>query len=141
MKRFVSVLLLCLATLTLTACITREQADAKLANGCKAGVNAFLDNGQIIDKITATKFDAPKENPDLRRVTLTATLKDDWSETPNQYECLFDENFGPFNTNYEAMIHRIKIGEKTIGKTGNEIEGTLEDFTKLGDATIKGMGQ
>lgn len=136
MKPTKRVLIACLILPLLTACVTREQADAKLANGCKAGVETLLEEGQTIDKATPA-FDSPE--PGLRHVILTAYLKDD-PETPYKYECVFEETFGPMNSSHNAMISRVQAGDKILGKAGDQIEGDAEDFIKLDNAVAKGMG-
>ena len=50
--------LLCL--IPLTACVTREQADEKLANGCAAGVELFLSEGFHIKSIKKKLFKLQK---------------------------------------------------------------------------------
>ncbi len=137
LKRFVSTSLLCLAALALTACVTREQADAKLANGCKTGVETLLEDGQTIDKFTPA-FSSPE--PGQRHIVLTAYLKDD-PDNAQTYDCLFEESFGPMNSSHNAMISRVQVGDKILGKAGDKIEGDAEDFIKLDTAVAKGMRQ
>ncbi len=134
-----SLILAALALVSLTGCIDRTQADAKLARGCEAGVNTMLEKGDRIGKVVKTEFTPATEGPGMRHVTLTATIKDDWSEEEQTYECVFEEDFGFMNTNYAASIYQIKAGDKTVGKSGNEIMGDAEDFIKLNDAIRQAM--
>ena len=136
MKTFKPFLIACLALPLLTACVTREQADAKLANGCRAGVETLLEEGQSIDKIKPA-FDSPE--PGQRHVALTAWLKDN-PDTAQTYDCVFEETFGPMNSSHNAMISRIQVGDKILGKSGDQIEGDAEEFIKLDNAVAKGMG-
>ncbi|MCB1783682.1 MAG: hypothetical protein KDI13_06760 [Alphaproteobacteria bacterium] len=122
--------LLCL--IPLTACVTREQADEKLANGCAAGVELFLSEGFHIKSIKKKLF---KNDPDLgagfRDVTLYAVESDSWLDVDKEYKCIFAESFGFLSANYTASIYQIKVNEQTYGKEGNKILGTFEDHLKL----------
>ena len=61
-------LLACCALLTLTSCVDRQQADAKLTKGCRAGVNALLDD-QKIDKVTKVESTPSPEGNDIKLYT------------------------------------------------------------------------
>jgi hypothetical protein len=135
-KRLPLIAISLIATLALTGCVTRQQADEKLARGCKAGAQTMLEDGQLIEKITAT-YDTPE--PGLRHINITAFLKDD-PENSYTYECVFEETFGPFNASHDAMLQRIQVGDKVLGKTGDNVEGDAEEFIKLDTAVNKGMG-
>ncbi len=138
MKKF-SFLLLAASLPLLTGCIDRAQADAKLAKGCEAGVNTMLENGDQIGKVVKTEFTPATEGQGMRHVALTATIKDDWSEQEQTYECVFEEDFGPMNMTHTAAIYQVKVGDKVIGKSGNEIMGDAQDFLKLNEAIRQAM--
>ena len=124
----------------LAACVDRADADAQLRNGCIAGVNVLLDkNGDSIGKVVKADFSPSPEGTDMRHVALTATLKDDWSETENEYSCIFQESFGFMNASYAASIYQVRTPDATIGKVGGTIEGDAEDFMRLNDAIRDAM--
>lgn len=125
--------------LLLSGCVSREQADAKLAKGCQAGVNALLPEGRTITKIADTKFSPSPEGPSMRHVSLKAIENDGFLEVENTFECVFDESFGFMNMNYTASIYQVRTGERVVGKSGNEILGDANDFLKLTDAIREAM--
>lgn len=137
--RFHTFLLMGACAVLLSGCVSREQADAKLAKGCEAGVKAMLSEGRTIAKIADTKFSPSPEGPSMRHVTLNAIENDGFLEVENKFECVFDEQFGLFNMNYTASIYQVRTGERVIGKSGNEILGDAQDFLKLTDAIREAM--
>lgn len=132
-----SIALICV--LALTGCVNREQADAKLAKACEAAVNAFLGEGQRIDKVNGSTATASPEGPDMRHVTIHTIMMDGWIEAEYDYECIFQEGFGFLNSGYTASIYQVKIGEDVIGKSGNEILGNADDHMKLNEAVRKAL--
>ena len=125
--------------LTLSGCVSREQADAKLAKACAAGVNVFLSDGQEIDKIVETKSSPSPIGQGYRHITLIATVKNDWLEQNHTYECDFDESFGFMNANYTASIERLDAEGTIIGRAGGQILGDAQDFIKLTEAIRKAL--
>jgi len=138
MKRFNRFVLTTICLLALSGCVSREQADAKLARGCEAGVKALLPEGMTLDRVTEKKFSPSPEGRDMRHVTLKTVTLDGWLETEQDYECIFEESFGLFNMSYTAAIHQVHTGDKVYGRAGREILGDAEDFLKLEEA-IRGV--
>ena len=134
MNRISKFLILFICMISLSSCVSREQADAKLARACLAGVKALLPKNKDIGEITGTKFTPSPEGPDFRHVTVNVKEKDGWLENDVDYECTFQEQYGVFRLTYTAMIYQLKFGDKIIGKAGNEIVGSFDEFTKLTDA-------
>lgn len=122
--------LLCL--FLLTGCVSREQADERLALGCAAGVELFLDEGFRIKEIKNKSF---KNDPNLgkgyRVVKLEAIETDSWLDVDKEYSCIFAESFGFLNANHTASIYQLKVNEQTYGKEGDKLLGTFEEHLKL----------
>lgn len=127
------VTLLCLGalTLSLTACVSREQADEKLSHGCEAGAKAFLEEGYEIKEIKDTKFETADLGPHYRKVTLSVLETDGWANLDKDYTCIFREAFGFAQMSYSATIYQLNTGDQIIGQDGDSIKGTIEDHTKL----------
>lgn len=123
----------------LSGCVSREQADAKLAKGCEAGVNALLPEGRTITRIADTKFSPSPEGPDMRHVKLKTIETDGFLEVESDFECVFEESFGFLRTGYTASVYQVRTGERVVGKSGNEILGDAQDFLKLTDAIREAM--
>jgi hypothetical protein len=130
-------LLLCAAALT--GCVSREQADAKLAKACEAGIMALLPEGTNVGKVAGSTFTASAEGQGLRHVALKLEHQDGWIEEDTVYECTFEESFGPMKNNFTASLYNLKMGEQSYGKFGNEILGDAQDFIKLTDAIRKSL--
>ena len=107
MKKIATLCLAVICTAALTGCVSREQADAKLAKACAAGVNVFLQDGQQIDKIVESKFTPSPVGQGFRHVTLVATVKNDLLEQNHTYECDCQESFGFKNSNYSASTEKL----------------------------------
>jgi len=137
--RFQTFFILGACALLLSGCVSREQADAKLAKGCAAGVNALLPEGRKIERTIDTQFSPSPEGSDMRHVKLKAIENDGWLEVESEFECVFEESFGFLNTNYTASIYQVRTGERVVGKSGNEILGDADDFMKLTDAIREAM--
>ena len=132
--------LLCVSVLLLGACVSREQADAKLAKGCEAGISVLLPEDQAIDKIVGSEYTPATEGAGFRHVTIIATLENDWLEEEYEYQCVFDENFGLFNSSHTAAIMKLDTGDgRVFGQAGARILGDAQDWIKITDAVRKAM--
>lgn len=131
------------ALLMLTGCVTREQADAKLARACAAAAEIFLDEGFTIKEIKDRLYGDVKDlGPGYRRVTLKAIESDSWFEVDKDYECIFVESFGFANMSHRATIYQVKVNDQVYGKEGDKILGSMETHLKLNEAVDKAlMGQ
>ncbi len=131
----------CLLTIfALTGCVSREQADERIARGCKAGVETFLTQGFYIKEIKGKTFSYDDSiGKKYRKVTLHTIETDDWLDVPKDYTCIFLEEFGPMQSTYDATIYQIGVGEQTYGSTNGKILGSLENFQKLTEAVEKAM--
>ncbi len=120
--------------LMLGACVSREQADHRLARACEAGIHALLPEGEDIGTVTGSKFTASAEGQDIRHVSLKIERQDGWIEDDVVYECAFQESFGLFKTQFTASLYNLKMGDQAYGRFGHEILGDATDFIKLTEA-------
>ncbi|MCB1532900.1 MAG: hypothetical protein KDJ35_08530 [Alphaproteobacteria bacterium] len=134
--------LLLFATLALSGCISREQADEKLAKGCAAAAEAFIEEGYKIENIKQQKFSTPADlGEGFREVTLFVVEGDGWYSTDKEYRCVFTESMGPFGSSHNAVIYRLKLDNLTLGQEGGKLYGTIEDHNKLGHAVSNGFNR
>ena len=125
--------------LLLGGCVSREQADAKMAKGCEAGVKALLPEGRKIERVVETKFSTSPEGNDLRVVKMKAIENDGFLEIESNFECTFEEGFSFLNIGHAAAVHQLRIGDVIIGRSGDQILGDTSDFVKLTDAVTDAM--
>ncbi len=131
---------LCYSVLALSACVTREQADAKLSEGCQAGITVLLPEDQKIDKVVRSEYTPATEGAGFRHVTIVATLENDWLEEEHEYQCVFDENFGLFKSNHTAAIMKLDTGDgRVFGQAGARILGDAQDWIKITNAVREAM--
>lgn len=137
MKKFI---LATSALLLLSGCVSQDQADAKLAIGCEAGVDSLLGTAKIKEIKTKTYAFEENENGQHRRVTLNAVTKDGWMETNKTYSCLFAQQWGLFKSSHVGMLVQIKFPDgKIVGEDNGKIVGDTEDFIKLSDTVQHAM--
>lgn len=136
--RFQSALVL-LCALSLTSCVSREQADTKLAKGCAAAAGSLLPDGQTLGEVLEKKSTPSPEGPNYRHMTIKVKQMDGWLEGDGTYECTFEEDFGFLHSQYTGSIYQLKVGDKIYGQAGKEVMGTAEDFVKITDAVRKAM--
>lgn len=137
--KYSALILLCTASILLTGCVSREQADTKLSEACAAGAAAFFDEhekSEGIEKQTATE--SAKMGIGHRDVAITLKVNDGFATTPKDYTCIFAEEFGAMGMVYTAAIVQININGKILGQEGLDVIGTPEDITKL-NAAVAGV--
>ena len=126
--------------LVLTGCVQRGQADERLARGCAAAAEMFLDDGFRIKEITNKTF---RDDPDLgkgyRQVTLSAVETDRWLDVDKEYRCIFVEEFGFLNSTHTATIYQVKVNGETYGREGDQILGSFEDQLRLTETVEQAM--
>lgn len=121
-----------LMSLPLAACVSREDADVRLAKGCEAATNILLKDGFKIKEVKDSKFKTSSEfGTGFREVTLIAVESDGWIDYDREYKCTFAEEMGPVGMSYSADFYQITVNEETFGKSGNEILGDPEMLSKL----------
>lgn len=126
--------------LVLTGCVQRGQADERLARGCAAAAELFLDEGFRIKEIRNKTF---RDDPDLgkgyRQVTLSAVETDSWLDVDKEYRCIFVEEFGFLNSTHTATIYQVKVNGETYGREGDQILGSFEDQLRLTETVEQAM--
>ncbi len=142
MKKTILTTILCAASaLLLTACMTEEQADAKMAKGCAAGIGALIDPG-IIKETRAQRFGNEILPEGVhRRITLDIVEENGWSEEDKTYSCLFSEQWGPMKSSHSAVLVQIDLGDQIVGKKDGTLIGELDQFMKLTETVDAAMTQ
>lgn len=139
MVRFLALSLL---ALTISACVPQEQADAKMAKGCAAGVNALIQPKQILTvKNIQYGYDDIGSEGKHRRITIEGVEQDGWLELDKEYTCIFAEQWGFFKSSHAALLTMVKIDDEIYGKKDGKVIGDLDDFLKLTDTVDAAMGQ
>ena len=129
-----------LLSLSLTACVTQDQADVKMAKGCVAGINALLDNAKEIKEVKIQRYASEQAEGGLhRRITIEGIEKDGWLELDKKYSCLFAQEWGLFKSSHTALLVQMQIDDEIYGKKNGVILGKLEDFLKLIDVVDTAM--
>ena len=132
MPKFALPLLIILSLSILTGCVSREQADAKLATACVAAVEALADRklGDIAD----TKATPSPEGPDFRHITVMTGSDDGWLDEFGEYKCIFQETFSIFNRAHTASIYQVHYDGEIVGKAGSKILGSPSQLLQLEEA-------
>lgn len=124
----------------LTGCVSRKQADEKLARGCAAGAEIFMTDGFKVKSIKQSTFaESAEEGKGYRAVNLTTVVSDGWADVDKEIKCIFSEGFGFMGANYSAQIHQLKFDDKVFGKEGKEIIGSYEENLKLTETVDKAL--
>jgi len=133
-------LLLLASCLALTGCISRQEADKRLENGCAAGAELFLGEGHKIKEVKDRIFrDEPTLGGGYREARLTIVDSDGWYDADKEIRCIFLETYNFMG--HTATIYQLKMDDKTWGKEGNEILGSMEEHMKLDEAVDKALNK
>lgn len=136
------ILLSCSALLLLSGCVSQDQADAKMASGCEAGIKSLI--APITIKEVKNRNFSSEENIEglHRRVTFETVTKDGWLETTKNYSCLFAQQWGLFKSSHMAILVQVQLPDgKIIGKKDNQIVGEMADFLNLTKNVDAAMNQ
>ena len=117
----------------------REDHDAILGRACLAGVIAMLPQGKELDHVVEAHFSPDDVEGSMRKVVLHTMTKDGWLQTEEDYECLFEEGSAFLFFGYSADIVRLKTPETLYGRQGDTLAGSVEDNTRLQNATSKAI--
>lgn len=128
-------------SLALTGCVSQDQADAKMAKGCAAGIGTLIAPKEI-KTVKAENF-SDEENADglHRRVALDIVQKDGWVEVDKTYSCLFAQEWAPLRFSHRAVVVQIKIDDTVYGKKDGQILGSFDDFLKITEVMDAAMAQ
>ncbi|MGQ0527177.1 MAG: hypothetical protein ACT4OY_03990 [Alphaproteobacteria bacterium] len=138
MKTKIFLFLLC--GIFLAGCISREDADAKLARGCAAGAQILMTDGFTIKETKGQTFrESPEFGKGYREVNLSILESDEWTNNDKDIICVFSEEFGFFGMAYTAAIYQIQKDGQIYGRSGDQILGTMEDHLKLMEAVEREM--
>ena len=108
MKSGLKILSVAICLTLLTGCVSREQANDKLGKACEVAASIFLEDGFTIKTVKRVTSKPSKEYGDsYRDVTVFVTESDSWIDIEKEYECVFAEEFGMFNTSFDADLYRI----------------------------------
>lgn len=129
-----------LSLIMLSGCVDRGTADEKLARGCAAGAELFLEDGFKIKEIVSKKFrDSPGLGKGYREVTLNVLESDGWYDGEESYQCIFVESVNLFGS-HSATIYQLRLSDDEIyGKEGDKLIGTFDDHLKLTETVEQGM--
>jgi hypothetical protein len=120
-----------IACLPLSACVTQQQADAKMGKGCEAALAVVMGDKQIV-KVKATNYsDEETEGSLYRRITIDLVEKDGWAELDKQYSCLFAQEWAMFRMTHNALLEQVVMGDKIMGKKDGQILGNIDEFMNL----------
>lgn len=141
MKKF-AVLIAGLSTLALSGCVSQEQADAKMIEGCKAAINAMIEPASIKDVKSSNGAAEKMLASTYRRITLKYTEQGDFAENEKEGTCLFSEEWGMFKSTHASMLEQVVYNGNMIGKDkeGN-IQGDMNAFMKLNEKVDAAMAQ
>lgn len=129
------------ATLLVTGCSSREEADQKIARGCEAGVKVLLDKQEYDRQIASIKNKTFSSETLGRKVTLDTVVKNKGYgyEADESFSCTFSEEYSFGFIAYKASLMQIKIGDTTFGLEGGQVLGDMEDYMKLTGAVEAAM--
>ncbi len=130
-----------LSVLALTGCVSQEQADAKMIKGCEAALAAQLGADKVKDaKGTGATADV-RPDGSYRRIDMTYVDNGSFDTSERPAACLFSEQWGAGKSSHTAVLEQLKVNGTVYGKEGGVIQGSLEDFLKLTEASAQAMGQ
>lgn len=142
LNKFLSALFLLGVVLALSGCISRAEADARLAIGCAAGVELFLPEGFEIKQIKDQIFrDDPEFGSGYREVRLFAVQSDGWYDDEKEFRCIFAEDMAPFGLSHTATIYQLQIDDEIYGKKDGKILGSFEDHLRLTETVEQNMNR
>lgn len=132
--------LLVIATMTLAGCVTREQADAKLEAGCLAAAKLLIEEGQTVESVKYSNITTAADfGPKHKTVSITAVESNGYFQEDKDYRCVFLEQMGFMEMSHSADIVQVKVGERALGKVGDEIIGSFQEMSRLSDTVNDAM--
>ena len=132
-KKLNTLFILCTLAL-LTGCVSQEQADVKLSQGCRAALNVLIAPLEISEIKTQRYENETLPEGQHRRIHMNVIEADGWSEEEKEYSCLFSEQWGFARSSHNALFIQADLGDQVIGKKDGQILGDLEQFMKITQA-------
>lgn len=133
--KHVSLIGLIVVALSLSACIDRQQADARLVKACLAAVEAFEPEGDTIQEVYSKETrDHPTMGQGHREIALEISVSDGFHPRDETHACIFLEEFGLANMSHRASIYQLNFEGKIIGQENYQIRGSVQDIAKLTNA-------
>ena len=140
MKKFV-VVLAGVSALTLSGCVTQQQADEKMFKGCEAAIGAMIAPDTIKEVKSSTAADEKTMGSVYRRVSVAYVENDDFANTELQGSCLFSQQWGMMKSSHAALLEQVVFDDRLVGKKDGNIEGDMNDYIKLTEKVDAAMGQ
>lgn len=135
------ILLSALSALTLGACVSQEQADAKMAKGCESAIGAMI-TPRTIKEVKSFKADNEGMlGVTYRRIAVTYVENDDFANSEKTGSCLFSEQWTAMKGSHAALLEQLTVNGRIIGKRNGVIQGSMDDFLKLTEGADTAMGQ
>lgn len=142
MSRHLLALPFCIfAVLSISACVTEEQVDAKLSEGCAAAIKVLVEPREILETKSVNYSDEILVEGIHRRVTMRLLEQDGWAEMEKEYSCLFNEQWGIMKSSHMGTLVQVKLDDQIIGKENGQIKGDVQDFVRLTEVVNSAMGQ
>lgn len=130
-----------LSVFLLSGCVSQDEADTKMAKGCKAAVEVLIEP-IIIKEVKATRFADEDSNGGIfRRITLSVVEKNGWSETDREYNCLYAQQWGIAKTSHIGTLEQISYDDTVAGKEDGNLNMKVDDFMNLVNASQNAMNQ
>ncbi len=127
-KAFLSLLIL----LAVTACKSRNEADAILRNMCVAGIEHILPSDMTYKGLNQVTYeDAEEIKGTFRRVNITADLNESGFTETRDFECVFNDRHTMFGLQYSPEIHYIEGEDVVIGYRNGIMVGSSQDYVDL----------
>ncbi len=133
--------LLTASALSLSACVSEEQADAKMTEGCKAAIAAMIEPNTIKEVKSSSGASEDVMGDMYRRITLKYVEAEDFAGLEKTGSCLFSEQWGPAKTSHTAMLEQVVYNDTTIGKKDGQVVGDMQAFIKLTETVGTVMSQ
>lgn len=139
--KYITLAVALLSTAAITACVSQEQADAKMIEGCKAAITAMIEPTTVHEFKTASGESEKTMGSVYRRIKLTYVEEGDFAESIYEGSCLFSEQWGLMKSSHAALLEQVAYKDEIVGKKDGEIHGDMNDFLKLTEKVDTAMGQ
>jgi hypothetical protein len=139
--KFKTVMIAGFSVLALSGCVSQQQADAKMGDGCKAALAAVIEPKTITTVKAVNYSDEQTEGSLYRRITIDLVEKDGFADLDKKYSCLFSQDWGMFKSSHVALLEQVDAGDTFIGKKDGKLIGSMNDYMNLTSKADTAMGQ